>query len=322
MFISAVPSQGGCSYLTNGTIECLLGNLGSDDSATITIDVWPTATGVITNQATVQGDEFEFDMVNNDAAVTTTVVNAIADIGVTKTDAPDPVEAGSNLVYTLVVTNFGPDIARGITLLDQLPFGIGYSAFGTTTGICLIATNRLVCDLGNFAPGDFAVVTVRVATIAAGWFTNTAWVMTTSDDTNLVNNSDREPTQITTAADDDFDGLPDWWETQHFGGPTNANPDADSDDDGATDREEFEADTNPRDPSDVFDIETIEHQSPTVLTFDTSPQRIYHVLSRTNLLYGDWLMIFSNLPGTGGELSIIDTNDEAVNFYRLNAEGP
>ena len=34
-----------------------------------------------------------------------------ADIGVTKTDSPDPVDAGNNITYTITLTNHGPDRA-------------------------------------------------------------------------------------------------------------------------------------------------------------------------------------------------------------------
>jgi len=45
--------------------------------------------------------------------------------------------------------------------------------------------------------------------------------------------------------DSDGDGLPDWWETKFFGGPTAAAPDGDPDSDGSTNLEEYKAGTNP-----------------------------------------------------------------------------
>ncbi len=48
--------------------------------------------------------------------------------------------------------------------------------------------------------------------------------------------------------DTDGDGMPDWWEAKHFGGPTAANPDADPDGDGLTNLQEFQAGTNPNNP--------------------------------------------------------------------------
>jgi predicted outer membrane repeat protein len=48
--------------------------------------------------------------------------------------------------------------------------------------------------------------------------------------------------------DDDGDGLPNWWESEYFGGPTNAAPSGDSDNDNLTNSQEFQYGTNPTVP--------------------------------------------------------------------------
>jgi hypothetical protein len=52
--------------------------------------------------------------------------------------------------------------------------------------------------------------------------------------------------------DTDADGIPDWWEMEHFGGATNALPSADSDSDGLDNLSEYQAGTDP-DNSDTDD---------------------------------------------------------------------
>src|ERR1044072_5268650 len=42
-------------------------------------------------------------------------------LSVTKSGAPNPVPAGSDLVYTITVTNEGPDAATGVSLVDNIP---------------------------------------------------------------------------------------------------------------------------------------------------------------------------------------------------------
>ena len=54
--------------------------------------------------------------------------------------------------------------------------------------------------------------------------------------------------------DRDADGLPDAWETAHFGSPVNANPALDADNDGASNLAEFTADTDPTNPASRFRI--------------------------------------------------------------------
>ena len=44
-----------------------------------------------------------------------------ADLEITKSDSPDPVTTGSDLTYTITVTNNGPDAATSVTVTDTLP---------------------------------------------------------------------------------------------------------------------------------------------------------------------------------------------------------
>jgi uncharacterized repeat protein (TIGR01451 family) len=44
-----------------------------------------------------------------------------ADLSVTNTPNPVPVQANANLTYTQVVTNMGPSTATSVTLIDALP---------------------------------------------------------------------------------------------------------------------------------------------------------------------------------------------------------
>jgi len=48
------------------------------------------------------------------------------DLGITKTDSPDPVNVGSTLTYTIQVQNLGPDVATGVTVTDQLSKGVDF----------------------------------------------------------------------------------------------------------------------------------------------------------------------------------------------------
>src|SRR5437667_12838123 len=53
----------------------------------------------------------------------------IADIGVSKVGLPEPVGAGSNLTYTVTVTNAGPNDATLVVLNDTLPSQVDYVSY-------------------------------------------------------------------------------------------------------------------------------------------------------------------------------------------------
>ena len=50
----------------------------------------------------------------------TAVATVSADLAITKTDSPDPVDHGATLTYTITVTNNGPDAAADVTVIDQV----------------------------------------------------------------------------------------------------------------------------------------------------------------------------------------------------------
>src|SRR5439155_1607623 len=54
-----------------------------------------------------------------------------ADLGITGTDAPDPVPLGNNVTYTFSITNSGPVSVADATFTNALPSGLRFVAFCT-----------------------------------------------------------------------------------------------------------------------------------------------------------------------------------------------
>jgi uncharacterized repeat protein (TIGR01451 family) len=75
-FGSAVATQGNCNG--SGPVNCSLGNLPARSSAIVTIVVTPGAPGQLTNSATVNANEDDFDSTNNTASTTTLIQPAAA----------------------------------------------------------------------------------------------------------------------------------------------------------------------------------------------------------------------------------------------------
>ncbi|MFY8123359.1 MAG: hypothetical protein ACOVKB_03905, partial [Silanimonas sp.] len=68
------------------------------------------------------GDAFfgtDTNTANNNSSQATTVTNG-ADLAITKTDSPDPVNGGDRITYTINVTNNGPNDAVGVRVRDTL----------------------------------------------------------------------------------------------------------------------------------------------------------------------------------------------------------
>src|SRR3989441_1056508 len=83
----------------------------------------------------------------------TSVVIAQADLSITKTDNPDPVNAGATLTYTVTVTNGGPSTAANVQVTDNLPAGVTFQSASGTGWTCVQAGGLGSCAPGVVGPG-------------------------------------------------------------------------------------------------------------------------------------------------------------------------
>jgi uncharacterized repeat protein (TIGR01451 family) len=122
------------------------------------------------------------------------------DLSITKTDSPDPVAQGSNLTYTIRVTNGGTMDATSVVVTDNLPSGsdVDFVSASSTAGTCQHTGNTVTCDLGTVTAGTSQTVTIVVKAKKTGTLSNTATVAS-PDDTNGANNSATAATTVVKA---------------------------------------------------------------------------------------------------------------------------
>ena len=212
-FVSATSTAGSCGE-SEGTVTCSLGVLDSGSSATTTIEVIPTATGTITNTASVTGDVSDPDSENNIAVQDTTVGGA--DLEVTKGDDPDPVLVGETLTYTIVVTNHGPSTSTA-ELTDTLPASVTFVSATSTAGSCGESEGTVTCSLGVLDSGSSATTTIEVVPTATGTITNTASVTGDVSDPDSENNIAVQDTTVGLSTASDSTRGPGFWKEQFRG---------------------------------------------------------------------------------------------------------
>jgi hypothetical protein len=126
--------------------------------------------------------------------------------------------------------------------------------------------------------------------------------------------------------DSDLDGIPNWWERLNCGSSTGLVAETDSDQDGYSNYEEFVGRSNPSDPGSLFQVETI---SPPVgggayawvITWDTSPDRLYSVFANTNLAAAWPTAALYQVQGDGAPKSFTNTVPSPVPcVYRVTVE--
>jgi uncharacterized protein (TIGR03437 family) len=122
-----------------------------------------------------------------------------ADLSITKSDSPDPVITGSNVTYTITVTNNGAANAQSVVVTDNLPASISFvSCAANNGGVCSGEGNNGTITFSSLASGSSATITiVATADGAAGSsISNTATVSSATADSNSGNNSATATTAV------------------------------------------------------------------------------------------------------------------------------
>lgn len=184
-FVSATPSQG--SY-DDATGLWTVGALANGAAATLDITATVLLPGSLTNTATrTGGDQFDPDASNNSGSAG---INAqpSADLQVAKTVDNAVPNLGTNVVYTITVTNAGPNGATGVAITDPLPAGVDFVASTPSQGTYDSGTG--VWTVGTLANGAAPTLAITATVSLPGDITNTATISASDQfDPNTANNS-------------------------------------------------------------------------------------------------------------------------------------
>ncbi len=194
---ATIPAVGG-----TGTISCSIASLAVNTPVSFPLVVRaslgdaPSTTITNTANINVPCSSVSDPNCGNNSATTSVVVASPtqADVAITKTANPDPVDQGTNLQYTLQVTNNGPAAAQGVTVSDPIPGEVSFVSVSTTQGTCTytVATTTVGCSLGTVSVGGLVLITINVNanTFSSSTLsTNTATVSATTGDPNPTNNT-------------------------------------------------------------------------------------------------------------------------------------
>ncbi len=199
-FVSSTPGAPTCTEF-GGAITCSLGDLASGATTTVLVVVNPQIAQLITNSATVTGNETDPVSANDAVSETTTVIDG-ADLSVTKNATPTPVTAGHDLLYTVTVTNNGPASAAGVVMKDTLPQGVAFVSVSPGAPACIEDGGTVTCAIGNLGNGASVSITIVVtAPGTSGAFTNTTTVTSITPEIEPADNTATQTTQVVPEAD-------------------------------------------------------------------------------------------------------------------------
>ena len=162
-----------------------------------------TAGTILSNRADVSTATTDFNSENNTSFATSTVVTQ-ADLSLTKTDSPDPVNVGSNLTYTITLHNNGSSDAQNVSITDAIPAGFTFVSLSTPGGWSAttpaVGANGTVTltktTVTNGEDDVFLLVVTPSANTGGQDITNTATVTSTTTDLVAANNTATATTTV------------------------------------------------------------------------------------------------------------------------------
>jgi uncharacterized repeat protein (TIGR01451 family) len=202
-FVSATPNQGTYDQQTG---DWNVGTVAVGVNATLAITVTVATPGAKINEAElIAADQDDPDSTpGNDVPAeddqdSITVTPQSSDLSLTKDVNDSTPTAGQQIVFTVTLSNAGPDAATGIVVRDLLPTGLTFVSATPNQGTYTSSTGLWNVGTVNSAGSATLNITATVATIGAK--TNTAEVIDVDqNDPNSTPNNNQ-------AAEDDQDSV-------------------------------------------------------------------------------------------------------------------
>ena len=190
-YSSATTSQGTASF-AGGQLTILLGSLAVDSQATISVVVQAVVPGTFTTTASITSDEATSNSGNNPATASVVIV-PVDNLALSLSATPSPVADGQDLIFTVGVTNNGPDQATEVNLQDTLPAGVTFlSATSNAAGPSPSMTGGVVtAAIGSLAPGSAVtmLITVQPTALPGTNLVDSASVSSAELDSNPVSST-------------------------------------------------------------------------------------------------------------------------------------
>jgi len=183
-FGGVVATSGGATFSssTSTAVTFTVPSLGAGSLAVVVYSIIAPPTGTITNTVTVATAEFDPQLANNTATITTPVV-PVANLSISKAPSFPTAIAGTitpsaQLTYTILVTNNGPSPADNVVVTDVLPAGLTFVSATGSGWSCGNSGQTVTCTVSSLNVGAApAIQIVASAPVTPGLVLNNTAVV-------------------------------------------------------------------------------------------------------------------------------------------------
>ncbi|WP_340077138.1 gliding motility-associated C-terminal domain-containing protein, partial [Leptobacterium sp. I13] len=183
----AYVSDDGAGAYNSNTGEWNVGDLNVGDQVILGITAMVNDSGDYINIASVSADQNDPNPSDNtDRANTIPVTALISDLGIVKSVNDTSPDIGDDVIFTLTVTNNGPDDATGVIVTDLLPDGYIYVSDDSGGDYDV---NSGIWDIGSIANQSTAILNITVTVNDSGDYLNIAEVVSDQLDNDINNNT-------------------------------------------------------------------------------------------------------------------------------------
>ena len=162
-----------------------VGEMENGESKQLDITCRVIATGLIMNNASVEGAYYDPDL-NNNVDNQTISVKPASDLVITKIASKSKYVVGDIVKYTIRIVNNGPDAAYNVKVSEILDESLILKSSKASKG--KFSKSTLVWSINRLENGESAVLTITAIANASGMIKNSVIVTSDSYDYDLSNN--------------------------------------------------------------------------------------------------------------------------------------
>ena len=176
--------------------------LNPDESQTLELICLVNKTGKITNTVTISAKEYDYNPDNNHANKSIDVPPAV-DLELTKDVNESTPYFDEKVLWTVKITNNGPDMATNVIVTDVLPDNILYVDYTASKGEYVEGK----WNVGTLNVGEIQYLYITIIPDAIGEITNYAEVTSEEYDWNESNNYDSSEIEVSPVVDLEIEKL-------------------------------------------------------------------------------------------------------------------